>query len=354
MNGFYNGFDYVVIETPEERELKRKKQKKLFSRVFLALFLYLLVSQLLSIGIYAFAPIILNKEQYQAFVQSPVWSVVISCVVQYAIAFPIFLLTLIGTDTAQSKEKSKLSFKDFILLFFIGEALMYVGNLIGTFLNQTIGTMIGRVPENGIATIISETPIWLIFIFMVIVAPIVEELICRKLIIDRLSIYGDHIAILFSAVAFGLLHGNLYQFFYAALLGALLGYVYTKTRNIRYTIYMHMIINFMGSIVALPVENAMNEFYKIFELASLGEPFNVFSLLLNGSIMLLYTNLQYGMIIGGIFALIYLLKKGQFKIKTDKEIYLPNAEVIKSGFVNVGSILFISLCIIFMIINLFT
>ena len=110
MNGFYNGFDYVVIETPEERELKRKKQKKLFSRVFLALFLYLLVSQLLSIGIYAFAPIILNEEQYQAFVQSPVWSVVISCVVQYAIAFPIFLLTLIGTDTAQSKEKSKLSF----------------------------------------------------------------------------------------------------------------------------------------------------------------------------------------------------------------------------------------------------
>lgn len=353
MNGFYNGFDHVIIETPEEREIKRRKQKKLFSRVFLALFLYLLTSQLISVGIYTVASLILNEQQYQSFAQSSIWTVVISCFVQYAIAFPIFLLTLLGTEKAQNKESSKLSFKDFLLLFFVGQTLMYAGNFVGTFLNQIIGSLIGRLPENGIATMISDTPMWLIFILMVIIAPIVEELICRKLIIDRLSIYGDHVAIFFSAVAFGLLHGNLYQFFYAVLLGALLGYVYTKTRNIRYTIYMHMIINFMGSIVALHVQEAMNEFYRMFDLASLGEPFNVFSLLINGSIMLLYTNLQYGMIIGGIFALVHLFKKKQIKVQIDKEIYLPDREIIKGGISNVGAILFIALCLVFMVINLF-
>ncbi len=353
MNGFYNGFNYIVIETPEEREIKRKKQKKLFSRVFLALFLYLFIAQALSIGIYTVASFAMSEEQYRAFAESTIWTIVTSSLIQYAIAFPVFLIALKGTDKAEKKEKTKLSFKDFILFFFIGETLMYAGNFIGTFLNQIIGNITGKLPENDVASIISDTPMWLIFILMVIVAPIVEELICRKLIIDRLSIYGDHVAIFFSALAFGLLHGNLYQFFYAALLGALLGYVYTKTRDIRYTIYMHMIINFMGSIIALPVENAINEFYKMYDLLTQGESFNIFSFLLNGNIVMTYTNLQYGMILGGIFALVHIVRKKQIKVQTDKEIYLPDIEIIKGGICNAGAILFISICVLLMIINLF-
>lgn len=231
---------------------------------------------------------------------------------------------------------------------------MFIGNLIGTLLNQTIGSLIGKLPENDISTIISETPAWLIFICAVVIAPIVEELIFRKLIIDRLSIYGDHIAIIFSAVAFGLMHGNLYQFFYATFLGVLLGYVYTKTRNVKYTIYMHMIINFLGSIVALPVEKAMNEFYRLYEIALSGEAFDVLSLIFNGLIMLMYSNMQYGMIIGGVVALWYLFKKRELRVQTDKEIFLPDKEVIKGGVKNAGAILFIVISIVSMIINLFT
>ena len=354
MNGFYNGFDHVVIETPEERESKRKKQRKLFSRVFLALFLFVILSQVLAEGVYFVASYILSEEQYLAFAKSPVWAIIISCVIQYVIAFPVFLLALLKTDKSEKREVSRLSGKDFVLLLCIGEALMFIGNLIGTLLNQTIGSLIGKLPENDISTIISETPAWLIFICAVVIAPIVEELIFRKLIIDRLSIYGDHIAILFSAVAFGLMHGNLYQFFYATFLGVLLGYVYTKTRNVKYTIYMHMIINFLGSIVALPVEKAMNEFYRLYEIALSGEAFDILSLTFNGLIMLAYTNLQYGMIIGGVIALWYLFKKRELRVQTDKEIFLPDKEVIKGGVKNAGAILFIVISIVSMIINLFT
>ena len=354
MNGIYNGFDYVVIETPEERESKRNKQRRLFSRVFLALFLYVILSQLLSEGIYYVASYVLPKEQYLAFAQSYMWAIIISCVIQYVIAFPVFLLALLKTDKAEKHETSKLSAKDFVLLLCIGETLMFIGNLIGTFLNQTIGSLIGRLPENDISTIISETPTWVIFICAVIIAPIVEELIFRKLIIDRLSIYGDHIAIIFSAAAFGLIHGNLYQFFYATFLGVLLGYVYTKTRNVKYTIYMHMILNFLGSIVALPAERAMNEFYRLYEIALSGESFDILSLMYNGLVMVAYTNLQYGMIIGGIVALWYLFKKRELRVQTDKEIYLSDRDVVKGGVKNVGAILFIAISIVIMIINLFT
>ena len=216
MNGFYNDFSDVIIETPEERQNKLKKQRRLFSRVFLALFVYILSSYLVAYGSYAIAAAILSAEKYQSFAESSIWSVIISCVSQYFVAFPIFLLMLLGTPKAQNKERKKLSLGEFIIFFFMGQALMSAGNIIGNFINSIFGGLMGRMPENGIAATIEQTPMWLIFIFMVILAPIVEELIFRKLLIDRLSVYGDRMAIIFSAAAFGLMHGNLYQFFYAA------------------------------------------------------------------------------------------------------------------------------------------
>lgn len=41
-------------------------------------------------------------------------------------------------------------------------------------------------------------------------------------------------------------------------------------------------------------------------------------------------------------------------MQTDKEIFLPDKEVIKGGVKNVGAILFIAISIVIMIINLFT
>ncbi len=352
MNGSNYDFNRVVIETPYEREQKKRGVRKLFSRVFLALFLYIAVSQFSSAAIYVAASALLSPEQYTVFAESTLWQVTVSCAVQYLVAFPIFILTLTGTKKAQKQEKAKLSLKDFILLFLVGEALMYVGNIIGTFLNELFGAFTGNVPENSIEAIVSETPMWLIFLLMVVIGPIVEELICRKLLIDRLSIYGDHIAIIFSSVAFGLLHANLYQFFYAALLGAVLGYVYTRTRDVKYGIYIHMIINFMGSIVALPVEKAMTEFYELYELAMLGEQINILALLSSGTVTLIYTNLQYGMIVGGIFALVHLWRNKKIKVNTDKEIYLPDGEVVKNGVVNPGAILFLILSFTLMLLNI--
>ncbi len=352
MNGFYNGYDQVIIETPEEREGKKRKARKLFSRVFLALFIYIIISQLLSSVIYAVASIMMPYEQYLEFAESSLWAIIISSGVQYLIAFPIFVLALLGTKKAQAKERSKLSIKDFIIFFFIGEALMLIGSIIGNLLNEMVGAVTGNLPENDIATIIEEVPMWLIVVLMVVIGPIVEELICRKLIIDRLSAWGDHIAILFSAVAFGLLHANLYQFFYAAFLGALLGYVYTRTRDVRYTILLHMLFNFMGSIVGLWVQEAINEYYVQYELMVMGEQFDLLSLGLNGMITVLYSNLQYGMMAGGIYALIHMWRKRKLQISRDKELYLADGEIVKSGVLNVGSILFLILCSVLTFLNL--
>ena len=352
-NNFFKDFEHVVFESPEERAAKTVRMKKLFSRVFLAVFVFMIISQFLSTVIYTAAAVVLSPEEYLAFADSSFVLIIISSVCQYFIAFPVLVLMLLRTDKAKPREKSKLSVKDFFLIMVIGEALLFAGNLVGTLLNNLFGAITGNMPENNVATIVSEIPIYLIFIAVVVLGPVVEELIFRKLMIDRLSIYGDRMAILFSAVAFGLIHANLYQFFYAALLGALLGYVYTKTGKVKYTILMHMIINFLGSVVVLYVQEATVEMDRIMALIQSGMSFDALALSSNSLIVMLYTYSQYGMVIGGIIALHHFIKTKKIQISGEKEIYLPNSTIIREGVKNVGSILFIVLSAILILINLF-
>ena len=354
MNGSYFNFDRVVFESFEDIQNKRDRLKKLFSRVFLALFIYTIISQLFSTVVYIGAAILLPEEQYALFADNYVVALLVSTASQYLVAFPILALMMRGVQKAQTVEKSKLSLKDLFLLFLIAELLMYVGNLIGQMLNNVFGALMGQMPENDVATIISSVPMWLLIMIVVVIGPIVEELIFRKLMIDRLSLYGDRMAILFTSVAFGLIHANLYQFFYATLIGVLLGYVYTRTRDVRYTIVLHMILNFMGSILVLYVEKSATEFYNLLELSQLGEAYDVFAMLAHGLILLLYANMQYGMIAGGVFVLWHFIKKKRIHISLDKEISVSNKDIIKYGIVNTGAILFIVTSLLFTVLSLFT
>ena len=93
---------------------------------------------------------------------------------------------------------------------------------------------------------------------MVILAPLLEELICRKLLIDRTVRYGEKLSVLMSGLIFGLLHQNLFQFFYAFALGSVFAYVYVRTGRIRYTIILHAIVNFLGAVVAPAVLSVLN------------------------------------------------------------------------------------------------
>ena len=76
-----------------------------------------------------------------------------------------------------------------------------------------------------------------------------EELLFRGMILKRARRFGDRTAVAFTAVLFGLMHGNLLQFFYAASIGLILGYVAVRTSSIRYTVLMHMAINSFSTVM---------------------------------------------------------------------------------------------------------
>ena len=84
---------------------------------------------------------------------------------------------------------------------------------------------------------------------IVVLSPIIEELLFRKILLDRVRIYGDKVAIIFTAIAFGFYHGNLSQLFYAVGLGIILAYIVLKTNQLKYSIGIHMFVNAMGSLI---------------------------------------------------------------------------------------------------------
>ena len=179
-----------------------------------------------------------------------------------------------------------------------------------------------------------------------LLAPFLEELIFRKQIIDRLGKYGEKTAIFFSGITFGLFHMNLFQFFYAFGLGVIFAYVYTRTRMLRYSVIMHMIINFMGAVIAPAIVRLSESIMTVDP-----EAIDQFTKELPAMIItMLYSMSLIGLCIAGLVTMI---------IRWKKRVILPASHELLSGTVgkyaygNFGMILFILFCLIMIVLALF-
>ena len=112
-----------------------------------------------------------------------------------------------------------------------------------------VGVIIGNVgnfaaPSDSASFGWGSIPEWLIAI---VGAPLFEETIFRKFLIDRLHPYGERLAVIFSALVFAMAHQNGMQFFLAFFLGIVFGIVYLRTGKLGYTIFLHFMINFVAT-----------------------------------------------------------------------------------------------------------
>lgn len=153
------------------------------------------------------------------------------------IGFPLLLLLLKKLPKGETGNE-KLGAGGFIQGLFACYFLALVGLLIGTVVSNALGAS-----EVSIADVMVESSVAPRILYVGILAPIFEELIFRKLLIDHLLPRGKFFAIIVSAFCFGLFHGNFNQFFFATFLGLLFGYVYVKTGKIYYSMGFHLIIN---------------------------------------------------------------------------------------------------------------
>lgn len=261
---------------------------------------------------------------------------ILSAVSNYILPFPI-LLFLMKKLESENLEKHSLNIKTFIIYLCITFTLMWIGNVIGLAITYLIGNSIQVEVSNPIQELINTTDIWLNLVLISIIAPIFEEIFFRKLLIDRTIKYGAVISILLSATIFGLMHGNLNQFFYAFLMGGFLAYVYIKTGKITYTIILHMIVNLMGSVVSLFVVESANALtqgtYTTFDLG----------------LLLLYLIFIVIVLIVGAVGLFRFKKSELSKYKPEIELEQP----LRTAFINYGMICFIAFSIAIIIYQIF-
>ncbi len=95
---------------------------------------------------------------------------------------------------------------------------------------------------------ISIIEVLLLLISTAVIPGIVEEIMFRGIILTNLAPYGKGMAIVCSALLFGLMHMNPSQFFYTTLMGLILGYLYVRTRSIWICIIIHFTNNALGVV----------------------------------------------------------------------------------------------------------
>lgn len=268
----------------------------------------------------------------------------------YLIAMPIAVM-LMGKSTVIETRKFDMKPGLFFKLLLMCLPMMWAGSVFGSMLSMVLSN--GEATDR-VADLAMQTNIWNV-VFLVIVGPVFEEWLFRKQLIDHTRKYGEKTAILLSGLAFGLFHMNLFQFFYAFLLGLMFGYVYTRTSKLRYSTAMHMIINFNGGVLAPWVLTRvdLDQLEKVSEAAENGNAAameqwasqNVEGL----AIMLVYFVLYGAVILAGFVLLIRNFKRFEFYTAPEE---LPRGTRAKTVCGNVGMIMFIMVTCMLTAVNL--
>lgn len=173
----------------------------------------------------------------------------LSKLVLYTLPFVVVLLIAFG-----KKRKFEPTFQ--LRWNFVSPTPFFLITLITLLIYFLVDPLIELIPmprffERLILEVLGDRSLPAI-IMLVVAAPLCEELLFRGIILDGLyKHYSPVKAIVWSAVFFGLVHLNPWQFIAALALGIFMGWIYTQTRSILTTIYIHFLANATGFILGL-------------------------------------------------------------------------------------------------------
>lgn len=93
---------------------------------------------------------------------------------------------------------------------------------------------------------------------VIVMAPVLEELLCRGIILESVRAkFGVVAALFLSALFFAVLHGNLALAFNAFVLGLILGFIYIETNSILSVIILHALNNGVAFLLIMVGLNEM-------------------------------------------------------------------------------------------------
>ena len=153
---------------------------------------------------------------------------------------------MIGNDSREMSVTAELMIKAFLVQTGLSMPVILISNIILTILGVT--------PHGMTADEIFGKNYVFYIILLLFFAPVMEELLFRRLFLDRLLVIGETGAIIVSAVLFGLPHAysqGIPQMFGTFLIGLVWAYVRVKTGKLWPGIILHIMFNLYGCYFAL-------------------------------------------------------------------------------------------------------
>lgn len=305
-------------------ELKIKEEnKKVFNRIGLAMLVSMILVNVIQIIFFN----IIGKVN-QDLLSSSWINYIALAISYYLIGFPVFYFMIKGLPEGEKREDKKLGVWEIVKFCFISYSLMYIFNFLTNIFIILISIFKGSEVVNPLQNIIEGSSLILTLIFVGILSPIIEEMMFRGIMLNKLRRYGDKVAIVTTALLFGLFHANFSQFFYATVLGLIFAYVTLKTGTIKYSIILHIFVNMMGSFI-IPL------------------------IIGDGSNLVAYGCVLFLVLLISIVGLVLLIKDRKNISLLDGEVKLENGTAFKTIWINLGMILFTVICLISMIAVLF-
>ena len=251
---------YRFIPDRNTGYLTDEDAKKYISRLAFSMFTLeiasfafsMLVASLVGAMINMFAPSLMDSADFVAIANNA-----ISIAAIYCVGLP--LMCLVSSPLPRVKPyREKLGLGKWLGGLCVCAFAMTFGssasNVVITFIEQISGSTL----YNPVDNMVGQSSIWIDVVFVAIIVPVLEELLFRKILCDRLLPLGEGYAVLLSATIFGLSHGNFFQFFYAFAVGVVFGLIYVKTGRVIYTMLYHAILNFSGGVVVTLVTEGID------------------------------------------------------------------------------------------------
>jgi membrane protease YdiL (CAAX protease family) len=168
--------------------------------------------------------------------------------------FSFAVVILIGVKKSKQKFNEIFKFVNVSLDYWLAIIIFMVGFVIIASEIDNVLTYFLPMPDffQDTFALIMAKQLFIVSIILVGIIPgLAEEMLFRGVILNGFEKnYSNKKAILMSALLFGIIHLNPWQFVTAFMIGIISAWIYIKTKSIILCVYMHLFNN-IASVVAL-------------------------------------------------------------------------------------------------------
>lgn len=205
-------------------------------------------------------------SEYEAIVYWSIFSFIVGLVV---------VLLLMRPDMKIKSNRNATNAGYMIFWSIAGFFMALFGQALAVYVETEIfGIEMGSANTQMIVDISRATPLFIII--PILAAPILEEIIFRKIIFGTLySRIGFFLAALASALIFAVIHGEPQHILIYGSVGFIFAFIYVKTKHILVPIIVHMAINtfsVVGQLLLSPeeIEKMQRDFEQLQTILGVG------------------------------------------------------------------------------------